>query len=253
MHYCRWFGFMVLLLALSGNSACAQSSASSQTAIPELTILQHTLWRGVPVHRVDLRGMGTWHAGSEVEQGGITLSATSAGVSSLDFSPGDGSHKLTATAIGPGRECTWSKDGTSHQEGYLNCLKPLVWFLPGITLQPDTMPSSIGIDNMGTVQLNGHSFHALKAQVVKSGLSASLLKEATKRSTMTLDLNPRTSLPAQLHYSVHPNNGAPTNIRIEIRYSDYHKVDNAEIPYHIQRFVNGSLQLDIEISSASLS
>lgn len=249
-----WFGFLLLLLpfAVTGNSAQAQDAAS-QVATQEATLLQHALWGGVPVHQVELSGTATRYAGSDVEQGSIALIATAAGSSSMDLSFADMSRRVTTTNLGSGSECEWSKNGTSHQTGYMNCLKPLVWFLPGITLQPGLMPSSIAIDSLGMVHVGGASYNRLRAQAVLSDLNTALLKEAMKRSTMMLDLDSNTLLPAQLHYSVHPNNGAPVDVQIEVRFSDYQKVDNAEIPFHIQRYVNGSLQLDIEISSASLS
>ncbi len=56
-----------------------------------------------------------------------------------------------------------------------------------------------------------------------------------------------------LAYSVQPDKGPATKIAIEIRYSDYRAVNGATIPFHIQRYVNGSLQLDIQISSAQIS
>ena len=251
-----WFGFFLVLLLflVAGNPTWAQTTAS-QTATQEVTLLQHALWGGVPVpvHQVELSGTATQYAGSDVEQGAVTLTATAAGSSSMELSFGDMSRKVTTTGLGPGMECEWSKDGTSHQMDLMNCLKPLVWFLPGITLQSGLMPNSLSVDDLGTVRAGGMSFTRLRAQAVMSGLDTALLEESMKRSSMNLDLDPGTLLPARLSYILHPDSGSETKIHIQIRYSDYQKVDNAEIPYRIRRYVNGSLQLDIQINSVNLS
>jgi hypothetical protein len=249
-----WFGFFLSLLpfVVTGISARAQGAASP-AAMQEIALLEQALWGGVPVHQVELSGTATRYAGSDVEQGAVTLTATAAGSSSMELSFGDMSRKVTTTALDPGRQCAWSRNGTSHQMGYMNCLKPLVWFLPGITLQSSLMPSSIGIDDLGTAQVDGMSFRRLQIQAVMSGLDKELLKECMKRSSMNLDLNPRTLLPARLSYILHPDDGSQTKIHIEIRFSDYRKAGNTEIPYHIERYVNGSLQLDIQINSVNLS
>lgn len=74
-----------------------------------------------------------------------------------------------------------------------------------------------------------------------------------QQSTTNLGLDPVSLLPAVMTFSVHPDNGAPSSIAIEIHYSDYHSVSGVQIPFHIQRYVNGSLQLDILVNSAQIN
>jgi hypothetical protein len=40
---------------------------------------------------------------------------------------------------------------------------------------------------------------------------------------------------------------------IEVRYSNYQNAMGAKVPFHIQRYVNGSLQLDLVIQSAQVN
>jgi hypothetical protein len=74
-----------------------------------------------------------------------------------------------------------------------------------------------------------------------------------QQSIMDLGLDPTTLLPAVLAYTVRPDNGAQTQIAIEIHYSSYQSVNGVQVPFHIQRYVNGALQLDILISSAQVN
>jgi hypothetical protein len=61
-------------------------------------------------------------------------------------------------------------------------------------------------------------------------------------------------LPAVLAYTVHPDNGAQgVTIAIEVHYSDYRTVNGVQVPFLIQRYVNGSLQLEISVSSAQIN
>jgi len=72
-------------------------------------------------------------------------------------------------------------------------------------------------------------------------------------STTDLGLDTASQLPSVLRYHVQPENRSQTPISIEIRYSNYASVDGVQIPMTIQKYVNGSLQLDIAVSSAQIN
>jgi hypothetical protein len=72
-------------------------------------------------------------------------------------------------------------------------------------------------------------------------------------STTDLGLDPNSFLPAVLTYSIRPANAVFMPIAVEIRYSNYQAVDGVKIPFTIQRYVNGSLQLEITLSSAQIN
>ena len=44
---------------------------------------------------------------------------------------------------------------------------------------------------------------------------------------MDIDIDPNTLLPGVLRYQVHPDDGSPVNISIEVHYADYRKIDGA--------------------------
>ena len=68
------------------------------------------------------------------------------------------------------------------------------------------------------------------------------------RRSSGLGLDPHALLPASSPTRRIPVAAQPT--AIEIHYSDYRAVDGVEIPFHIERSVNGALQLDIVLTSA---
>jgi hypothetical protein len=54
-----------------------------------------------------------------------------------------------------------------------------------------------------------------------------------------------TGLPLSLEYA------GGGGVRIEIRYSAYRLVDGVAIPFHIERYLNGTLNWDLRVESAS--
>ena len=60
-------------------------------------------------------------------------------------------------------------------------------------------------------------------------------------------------LPVALSFNTHPDNNALLNIRVEVDLSNYQVVKGVQIPFRIQKFLNGSLFLDLTIQSASVN
>lgn len=237
-------------LPLSGQ---APSTNTGGDANPLLSAISNAVWSGTPVKSIQFSGNATWRVGSEIEQGTVTASADNSGNSSLQIS-GDMNRLETETAIAPERVCQWSgSNNQTHAIGFMNCLKPIGWLFPALTLQPNRTPTSAGFLDLGLESVSAGKLRHLQAEVVDSTLPSKMLAESMRRSTMDLGVDPTTFLPTMLTYQVYPDNGPPLNVAIEIRYSDYRKIGTAEIPFHIQRYINGALQLDLQITSVTLS
>src|SRR2546423_167898 len=85
-----------------------------------------------------------------------------------------------------------------------------------------------------------------------------------------LYLDATTLLPAALTFNTHPDNNMLLDIPVEIRFSDYRPVSgnsatvgaglspstspsSPQIPFHIQKFLNNSLLLDLQFQTATLN
>jgi hypothetical protein len=66
-------------------------------------------------------------------------------------------------------------------------------------------------------------------------------------------LDPVSLLPLAIAFKVHPDKDMNTEIPTEVRFADYRVVNGARVPFHIQRLLNGSLVLDIVVTSATLN
>jgi hypothetical protein len=122
-------------------------------------------------------------------------------------------------------------------------------------LQPSLLPSYLGAVDLGsgTVGFGTTTYRHLQGELVFPNLTTTLAGDIMQRSTADLGLDPASLLPAVLSYSTRPDNGAPIPIAIEIHYSNYQAVNGVQIPFTIQRYVNGSLQLEISVSSAQVN
>ena len=66
-------------------------------------------------------------------------------------------------------------------------------------------------------------------------------------------LDAATHLPRSIFYNTHPDNNDLLDIPVELQFSDYRSVNGAQIPFHIQKSVNGSLTLDLQFQSVALN
>jgi hypothetical protein len=248
----------ITLLALPAPAAFAQVNASQEASAGTVLAQSSAAFSGNQVvQRVQISGDAAWYAGSLEDSGTIILTATANGSSQMQLSlAASGQKTETQTGSGTSANCQWAgNDGVAHNVDMGNCWRPVLWFLPSFSLQPSLLPSNLGITDLGagTVGSGANVYRHLQSQLVASDLPATLATHITKRSTAHIGLNPSTLLPAVLTYSVHPDNGASIAIAIEVHYSDYRAVNGVLIPFLIQRYVNGSLQLEIHVTSAEIN
>ena len=209
------------------------------------------------VQNVQLTGSATWYAGSLIDSGTVTLTASTSGSSQMQLAL-TSTGQRTETEIGSGSSatCQWAgADGVAYPVQPTNCWRPALWFLPALSLQPSILPSYLNAADLGlsTVGSGDGIYRHLQSQLALTGLPDQISSQVTQKSTTDMGLDPTSLLPAVLAYSVQPDSGAQTSIAIQILYSNYQAVNGVQIPFHIQRYVNGSLQLDILVSSAQIN
>jgi hypothetical protein len=212
---------------------------------------------GQVIHQAQLTGTATWHAGRLEDSGTVSLTASTDGTSQMQLVLGaTGAKSETQSGLGLDANCQWSgADGVTHQVAQGNCWKPAVWFLPALSLLQPSLPDYPGVSDLGTGTVGSGTtvYRHLQSHSDGSRFSSRIAADITQQSTTDVGLDPVTLLPAVLTYAVHPDNGAQVPIAIEVRYSDYRAVNGAQIPFHIQRYVNNSLQLDILVESAQVN
>lgn len=244
------------ITTIDNTIATPLSGASSPgNASSILANLQISFSGGKPVTNVQLTGTAIWYADGPEDTGTATLTASSTGAAQLQLSLSkSGVRTELQDSIGPTMTCQWSYGSQTLQSAdAMNCWKGEVWFLPALSLQAATLPVSVGVVDYGVDADSSGSFHHLQSQMVVPGLPGKMTAQVMQESTTDIGLDPVSLLPARLSYKVHPDDGAPIQVPIEVRFSNYQKIGGVEVPFLIRRYINGSLQLEVSVQSAEIN
>jgi hypothetical protein len=209
-----------------------------------------------PVTKVALSGSALWSVGSLKDSGTVNLVAASDGSLQMQLTlDKSGVRTEIQSAVAPNMTCQWSgSDAKVHQTDYLSCLTPTVWFLPALTLQTGSTLSSFTVSDLGVKDTSEGSAHHLRTQ-----FSPALFSDDTTITTQSqagiadLDVDPASFLPISLTYKVRPDDGRNIDIPILVKFSDYRNVNGVKVPYLIERYVNGTLQLSITVQSSQIN
>jgi len=275
---------LLFLCSLIPASLSAQQSASAPAAAPTtsdpqaVALLQRSLAAltgGAPVSDVTLTGTAHRIAGSDDETGTATLKATAAGDSRGDFSFPSGERSEIrnhasvplAGSLPPGVPAAaaqalqpvgaWSgPDGAIHGMASQNVMTDAAWFFPAATLTRLLSSQGYVFSYIGPETLNGQSVTHLEiiqpfpASVNAPQQLAALVQHV---SQMDLYLDPGTLLPAALAFNVHPDNNAGLDIPTDIRFSAYQPINDVQVPFHVQKYLNNGLVLDLQFSHATVN
>lgn len=199
-----------------------------------------------------LTGEVRTYAGSKDSSGEITLTASADGSSSVVMQLDSGERSETQDTFANGQGCTWTaSDGVTQTTAGPNCLVPVAWFLPEVSLFSAQQPASNGTLSMETDSGKAQVLHWKMSPV--PGLSAAMLSLLPSLGAYDLHINQVSDLPSSLSYSQHPDDNAADNIPVSVVFSDYRTVDGTEIPFHIQRYLNGTLSIDVTLSNAVIT
>lgn len=240
---------------LAGLCTCVATATAQANAGPALAKLNQVVTAGQVINSVVFQGTANWYSGSLEDSGPVTLTASSSGASQMQISlSSQGVRTEAQSGQGSSQSCTWTgANGISHAVTLGNCWKPFVFFLPALSLQTGRTAASLGVADMGTGTLNATSYRHLQSQLVFSDTPTGITTDVMQSSTTDLWLDPVSVLPAALTYKIQPDSGSSTPISIEVRYSNYTLVQGIQIPFRIQRYINGSLQLDITVGNAQIN
>ncbi len=253
-HTGRTIAFILSLLLISISSFKGAKAQAASAAGPTLTRLAAAFAGNQAISQVQLSGSATWYAGSTTDTGSVTLTATSSGSTQMQLLlAAQGARTESQSGRDASRTCFWSgADGMRHKMNLVNCWKPITWFIPALSLQPSAVSASTGIADLGVGSAGPLGvYRHLQSQFVFD--DPSLTASVMQTSTMDIGLDITSFLPVVMDYSIMPDGGPQIPVSFEIRYSKYTAVNGVVIPFEIQRWVNGSLQLDIFITRAQVS
>lgn len=248
---------LVVVLSLS---ALLSSAAQTPVAVGNaqaLQILQRALAALNPTiatRDITLSGSAHYIAGSDDETGTVVLKATVLGDARIDLAlpSGDRSEVYNLSAATPAGD--WSgRDGTHHPIAYHNLLSEPAWFSPATAISRRLASAGFVASYVGAETLDSQSVHHISITQPPQGLSSSDSALLTHLTQIDLYIDSTTFLPAALAFDIHTDDNALIDIPVEVRFSDYRQVNGAQVPFHIQKFFNNGLDLDLQLDSASLN
>jgi hypothetical protein len=234
---------ILLAPACPAQIASSTSSSSNASVVASQAVAPFSQALVASVH---LTGTAHAIAGSTDETGTFTFDVQRAGESNLQIQAGALTQDETSSAFEAAPACTWSgKDGVKHAAAEHNCLLSVNWILPAMGVESrGTKLSITPADNPVD------SSPAISVSVAVKGTKKGVLRYA-KLTTALMALD-ATSLPRWLSYNIHPDDDENTDIPILVRYSDYRQVSGATIPFHIQKYINNGLALDLQVENATV-
>jgi len=246
------FGFF-----LAGSPLPAQQSLDTSTqSLVALEKSRAALSRNASTADVTLTGRAHRLAGSDDETGTATFTALSSGETRMDFTFPSGQLNEIHSNSPKGPVAKWtSSDGTQHPIAYHNLLVEGSWFFPALMLQKLNSTPNLVLAHKGAETRDARPVEhiAISRQFSGPHLPSSAAQLLQHASEMHIYIDSATSLPSALTFSTHPDNNILQDIPVEIRFSDYREVNGQQVPFHIQKFLNQSLELDIQVENVSLN
>jgi hypothetical protein len=247
--------FLALALCSPGPISAAQNAIPPVTSAQAAALLSRSaaaLTGSVALNDVTLTGSSEWIAGSDDETGTAAYKSTSA-ANRLDLALSKGTRsEIRSNATGAPSGNWIGLDGVSHAMANHNLMTDAGWF-PAFAIANLISSSNTVLTYVGQETRNGASvIHISTSQLFPnlSGNPATLMQHLTQ---VEIYLDPTTSLPVSYVFNSHPDNNAALDIPTEIRYSNYQNVGGAQIPLHVQKYINNTLTLDLQFQNASLN
>jgi hypothetical protein len=250
---------VVLCVILILNSPLLSSAQQATTTAPiqASTLLQSALSAlsgGQTLTDVALTGAANSIAGSYNETGKATLKSVVGGGSSLNLSLPSGQHnEIVNTSQTPPVGSWTGPDGNVHEMAFHNLLVGPFWFFPVFALTTSSTAQGAVVSYVGAETRNGEpTLHLTITQSLPFAAPPNIPSYA-HLTQLDFFLDSTTLLPAALDFNIHPDNDETLDIPVEIRFTSYTTVNGAQIPFHIQKFINNTLSLDLQIQSATLN
>ena len=242
----------LVVVAISTNAQQASTVVTqSPIAVSLATNSIAVLSGSVQIADITLTGTATRVAGSDTGSGTVALKALGTSNSRMDLSLSEGTFSEIRTSQSGAPQGQWlAASGSYNYMAAHNCITDAAWFFPALSVlsqlsNPNVIAAYIGQDTKAGVAVY-HLRLSIQSPTDPTGLLQQLSAEDVYLSASTY-------LPVALVFQTHPDNDALTNILVEVDFSNYEVVNGVQIPFHIQKFVNGTLFLDMTIQSATLN
>lgn len=231
-----------------------QTSTASAQGVALLQQSLAALAGAKPIADVTLTGTARRIAGSDDETGTAVLKALATGEARMDLGfPAGPLSEVWVNSVN-GQSGKWiGPDGKSHALSLHNLLTDSSWFFPALTLNRWLSTPGYAISLVGQESRNGQAVQHVTVSLVASTLPAGVSATFQHLSQMEIFLDSGSGLPVALTFNTHPDNNLLLDIPVEIRLSDYRAVNGAQVPFHVEKYLNNGLILDLHFDAVTLN
>ena len=236
--------FLVAVSAVAQNpppTSDPQAISLAQQSVAALT-------GGVAVNDITLNGnaISTW--GSDNESGTAMLEAKGTAESRVDLNLSGGTRSDVRNITSGVPAGAWNQDGGSATAyAQHNCWIDAAWFFPALSSLTQAANPNFIFKYIGQEQHGGVSVQHIRVFQIASYDSGTLQRLST--TNFYLDVN--TNLPLAIGARVHADNDMNTDLSTEGRFADYRPVNGIQVPFRIQKLLNGVVVLDVTITTAA--
>lgn len=240
---------ITIALLICSASAQNQTPASNPQAVTYAAQSIAAMTGSTTISDVTLTGTVTAYGGTDT--GTATLRALGSGESRMDLALTNGRRTEIRDAQTGVQLGKWiSPNNSSGNFAFQNCFTDAAWFFPALgslAAGPNVVLSYIGPETW-----NGENVQQIQSYIYQPN-PVGLTPSPQQLSTINFYLDATTLLPAAVTFNAHPDNGAATNLLVEVDFSNYQTIGGVVVPTHIQRYQQGNLMVDITVSGASFN
>jgi hypothetical protein len=207
------------------------------------------------VSDVKLLGTATRTIGPDQQSGEATLEAKGTAESRVALSlSGFSRTEVRNIADGASVGSYVGDDSAVHSEALHNCFTDASWFFPPLSsLSAALNNTDANVSYIGQETLQDVSVDHIRTWLSVSSPDAAAVKLIAHLSAVDWFFDSSSHLPIAARFTTHPAENASADMNVEIRYSNYQSSQGALVPFHVEKYLNGSLRLDLVVSSALLN
>jgi hypothetical protein len=249
--------FAALLFTFPNLPASQQVSPVASSSTQATTLLAHSLAAltgQAAVTDVTLSGAARRIAGSDDDTGTAVFKALASGAGRMDLSLSSGQRSEVCDLSAATPAGAWSgPDRIFHPIVLHNLFSEPTWFFPAFAITHKLSASSYVATYVGHETRKEQAVEHISVSQISSAQftpGSPLLQHLTK---VDFFLNSDSLLPVAIAFNIHPDDNALLDIPIEIEFNDYRVVSGAQVPYHIQKYLNNGLVLDFQAQSVTFN
>jgi hypothetical protein len=236
-------------------NARAQSSSSptrDAQAVSIATQALQALTGGLTVTDSTVQATASFIAGSDQETGTATLEGHTGYESRVVLSLSGGQRSEVRNGLGAPPQGKWSgADGIWKSMPVHGCWTDPTWFSPALTIQSALNDPQISLTYLGQGNKAGVAAQHIQMSRVVSGQTATATSLIQRLSQVDIYLDSTSNLPVAVDFNTHSDSDAGLDLPVEVQFSGWHSAGAFQAPSRIQKFLQGSLTLDL--SSVTIS